>query len=64
MVKIGNAAYDSSLVKNCYRLRRVPLKHFRIEDLRLMIGQEIGLKYLLPIALVDATLKANLNSFD
>lgn len=49
----GTPPYDSSLVKNCYRLRRVPLKDFSIEDLRIMIGQEIGLKYLLPIALVD-----------
>ncbi len=45
--------YDSSLVKNCHRLRRVPLKDFSTEDLRMMIGQEIGLKYLLPIALVE-----------
>ena len=49
----GTPPYDSSLVKNCHRLRRVPLMDFSIEDLRIMIGQEIGLKYLLPIALVD-----------
>jgi hypothetical protein len=49
----GTPPYDSSLVKNCHRLRRVLLKDFRIEDLRLMIGQEIGLEYLLPIALVE-----------
>ena len=48
----GTPPYDSSLVKNCHRLRRVPLKDFSIEDLRIMIGQEIGLKYLVPIALV------------
>lgn len=48
----GTPPYDSSLVKNCYRLRRVPLKDFSTEDLRIMIGQEIGLKYVLPIALV------------
>jgi hypothetical protein len=49
----GTPPYDSSLVKNCYRLRRVPLKDFSIEDLRIMIGQENGLKYLVPIALVE-----------
>ena len=49
----GTPAYDSALVKTCHRLRRVPLKDFSIEDLRIMIGQEIGLKYLLPIALVE-----------
>ena len=49
----GTPSYDSSLVKNCHRLRRVPLKDFRIEDLRIMIGQEIGLEYLLPLALVE-----------
>jgi contact-dependent growth inhibition (CDI) system CdiI-like immunity protein len=48
----GTPPYDSALVKSCHRLRRVPLKDFSIEDLRIMIGQEIGLKYLMPIALV------------
>ena len=49
----GTPPYDSSLVSNCHRLRRVQLKDFSIEDLRIMIGQEIGLKYLLPIAFVE-----------
>jgi len=49
----GTPPYDSSLVKHCHRLRRVPLEDFSIEDLRIMIGQEIGLKYLVPIALVE-----------
>jgi hypothetical protein len=47
----GEPNYNSSLVTTCYRLRRVPLRDFTVEDLRLMIGQEIGLEYLIPIAL-------------
>jgi len=43
--------YPSYLVTTCHRLRRVPLGNFVTEDLRIMIGQQIGLKYLLPLAL-------------
>lgn len=43
--------YDSTLVLNCHRLHRVPLNEFTVEDLRLMIGQDLGLKYLIPIAI-------------
>jgi CDI immunity proteins len=32
-------------------LRRVPLRQFSVEDLRIMIGQSIGLPYLVPLAL-------------
>lgn len=42
---------ESYLIKTCYGLRKKQLKKFDIEDLRIMIGQEIGLKYLIPIAL-------------
>ncbi len=44
-------AWESSLVTTCSRLRRKPLNDFTIEDLRIMIGQEIGLPFLVPIAL-------------
>ena len=47
----GEPEYSSSLVLNCHRLRRMPLKDFTIEDLRLLIEQEIGLEYLIPLAL-------------
>lgn len=47
----GEPEYTSSLVLNCYRLRRVPLKDFSVGDLRLMIGQGINLEYLVPLAL-------------
>jgi hypothetical protein len=43
--------YDSHLVKTCHQLRKKPIKDFDIEDLRIMIGQNIGLKFLIPIAL-------------
>jgi hypothetical protein len=33
------------------RLRALPLKQMRIEDLRLLIGQSIGLEFLVPMAL-------------
>jgi hypothetical protein len=39
------------LVGTIHRLRRVPLRQFSVEDLRIMIGQNIGLQYLIPLAL-------------
>ncbi|MBT8456786.1 MAG: hypothetical protein HKO95_00710 [Rhodobacteraceae bacterium] len=42
--------YDSHLVATCHRLRKKRLGEFEVEDLRIMIGQGIGLKYLLPKA--------------
>lgn len=50
-LECGPPKFDSDLVSNLHRLRRVPLKQYRIEDLRLMIGQQIGLDYLVPRAL-------------
>lgn len=47
----GEPMYNSHLVVTCHRLRCVPLKQFNIEDLRIMIGQNIGLEYLVPLAL-------------
>jgi hypothetical protein len=47
----GEATDDSRLVTECHRLRRVPLRDFKAEDLRLMAGQNIGLEYLVPLAL-------------
>lgn len=43
--------YDSSLVQRCHALRKKPVAEFTTEDLRIMIGQEIGLPFLLPIAI-------------
>lgn len=47
----GEPSYDSYVARNSHRLRRVPIRDFTAEDLRLMLGQEIGLEYLVPEAL-------------
>ena len=47
----GKPEYDSYLVITCHKLRKKQLKDFETEDLRIMIGQSIGLKYLIPLAL-------------
>jgi hypothetical protein len=44
-------ANDSFLIKRCYELRNVKLEGLAIEDLRILIGQGIGLKYLVPFAI-------------
>jgi hypothetical protein len=43
--------YDSYLVTTMYRLRRKPINEFTVEDLRIMIGQHICLRYLIPLAI-------------
>jgi hypothetical protein len=47
----GEPNFHSHLVTECHRLRRVPLREFTAENLRIMIGQDIGLSYLVPLAL-------------
>jgi hypothetical protein len=47
----GEAKYDSYLVTTIHLLRCIPLRQFGVEDLRIMIGQNIGLQYLIPLAL-------------
>lgn len=46
----GEPTFGSYLVTTCHRLRRKPLCEFSVEDLRLMIGQGIGLAHLIPLA--------------
>jgi hypothetical protein len=46
----GDAEYQSSLVAACHRLRGKPIGEFSVEDLRIMIGQGIGLPFLIPLA--------------
>jgi hypothetical protein len=43
--------YDNHLVTICHKLRKKVLSDFDIENLRIMIGQNIGLKFLIPIAI-------------
>ena len=47
----GDPGYDSYLVKTCHQLRKKPLKEFTTEDLRIMIGQNINLEFLIPLAI-------------
>ena len=49
-------AYGSPLVTRCQELRTIPLDQFTTEDLRIMISQEIGLEYLLPLAIEVLTI--------
>ena len=39
----------------CHELRKLSLDNFTTEDLRIMIGQEIGLHYLIPLAIETLT---------
>ena len=48
----GDPPEVATYVKHtCYELRRTPLGQFEAEDLRIMIGQQIGLELLVPMAL-------------
>jgi hypothetical protein len=47
----GEPQYDSGLVIECHRLHRIPLRDFTAGNLRIMIGQQFGLEYLVPLAL-------------
>jgi len=39
------------MVKRCLQLTKIPLINFTVEDLRLMIGQNFALDYLVPLAI-------------
>jgi hypothetical protein len=45
------SADDTSLVTAAHALRRRPIGELTVEDVRLLVGQGIGLPYLLPLAL-------------
>ncbi len=49
--KLERPEYDSNLIKECVRLWSVPISELSIENLRMLIGQNLGLKYLVPVAL-------------
>ena len=49
--KWSEPGFDSHLAKECHRLRLVPISQLSVENLRLLIGQKIGLKFLVPVAL-------------
>lgn len=47
----GLPAYDSHLVRTIHQLRDKPIGDFSVEELRITIGQNVGLLHLLPIAI-------------
>ncbi len=47
----GEPTLDSHLVATCHRLMRKPINEFTVEDLRIMVGQSIGIEFLVPIAI-------------
>jgi hypothetical protein len=54
--ELENDIWDDSdvpttLIRRCHALRKKPVEEFNIEDLRTLLGQNIGLKHLMPIAL-------------
>ncbi len=50
-MKLGDPEFGSALVTRVHQLYKKPLVTFTVEDLRLMIGQAIGLRFLVPLAL-------------
>lgn len=46
----GEPPVDSYVVGACHKARQKPLKLLSNEEIRLLAGQKIGLKYILPIA--------------
>jgi hypothetical protein len=49
----GEPTYSSYLVRTCHRLRTKPIDEFDVEDLRIMIGQQISLPHLVPLAVAE-----------
>ncbi|WP_374334428.1 contact-dependent growth inhibition system immunity protein [Leeia sp.] len=47
----GTAQSGSNLAVACHQLRHKPVGQMTVEDLRILIGQDIGLPYLMPLAL-------------
>ncbi len=44
--------FPSNLIEKCHILRKKPINTLTVEDLRLLINQNIGLNYLIPIAII------------
>lgn len=47
----GEPTFSSHLVQTCHRLRHKPLVQFTAEDFRILLGQDISVDVLLPLAL-------------
>lgn len=46
-----DSSFDSYVVQTSQRARKKPLSALSKEEIRLLIGQKIGLRYLIPMAL-------------
>jgi len=46
----GEPQFGSYIVTTCHRARRKPLKLLSNEEIRCLLGQKTGLRFLLPIA--------------
>lgn len=51
----GPPQHNTYLVKRCHELRNIPIGEFTAEDLRIMIGQQMALPYLVPLAIGKLT---------
>lgn len=47
--------FETNLIRRCHELRKIPVGKLEIEDLRLLIGQQIGLKYLVDLTVEKLT---------
>jgi len=46
----NDTEFPTALVESCYRYRKIPLKDMTSQQIRTLVGQNIGLKFLLPKA--------------
>ena len=46
----GELTFDSYIITTCHKARQKPIKSLSNEEIRCLIGQKIGLRFLLPIA--------------
>jgi len=47
----GEPTLPSYVVTTCHRMRRKPLRELSTEELRVALGQRMGIRFLLPLAL-------------
>lgn len=47
----GDPAFDAALAGALRRLRRKPIGDFSVEDLRVAVGQKVGIAHLVPLAI-------------
>ncbi|MEL7085557.1 MAG: contact-dependent growth inhibition system immunity protein [Cyanobacteria bacterium P01_A01_bin.3] len=47
----GHPTFNSYVVRESHRLRKVPLRELTAENLRFLIGQSLSLEYTVPIAI-------------